>query len=216
MSEQRSNSVSGEQLRSYVERVERIREEKSDLSDDEKAVLAEAQAAGFDTKILKHVVKIREQKPSDLQEAQALTDLYLDALGMSRDLPLFRTVDLMSVDIAAKEQVIEALKKLVPAVGSITIEAGGAPIRMTRDKAGNVSTTEVKKAPKAPAEQEAPRRQTLEVPDTDADGAEALGRQAAKDDLPVIKNPFPFGDVRRARFDLGWRKQTGNDGMGPG
>lgn len=214
----RRNSISGEQLRSFVERVEHVRSDKKELSDDEKAIVAEAQAAGFDPSILRHVIKIREKKPSDLQEAQALTDLYLDALGMTRELPLFRTVDLMSVDVSAKEQVIEALKKFVPAVGSITIEAGGVPVRLTRDKAGNVSATDVVNKPdsRVSAASSAPKRQTLDVPDVSADQAEALGRQAAKDDLPVIKNPFPYGDARRPRWDSGWRKETGNDGMGPG
>jgi MoxR-like ATPase len=52
-----------------------------------------------------------------------------------------------------------------------------------------------------------------EVP-IDIESAEALGRQAARDGKPVIDNPFPFGDARRARFDEGWRKQGESDGMG--
>lgn len=52
-----------------------------------------------------------------------------------------------------------------------------------------------------------------EVEATDAD-AGLLGRQAARDGKPVIDNPFPFGDPRRARFDEGWRSESGSDGMG--
>lgn len=54
-----------------------------------------------------------------------------------------------------------------------------------------------------------------DVPDVDPDGAEALGRQAFKDNEPIIANPFPFGDGRRGRWDSGWRKESGTDGMGP-
>lgn len=213
----RRNSVSAEHLRRFVERVEKVRADKKELAEDEKLILQEAKSSGYDTNILKHCVKLRTKKPSDLQEAQALTDLYMDALGMSRELPLFRSVDLVAVDVTAKEQVIDALKKFVPSNGSITVEAGGVPVRLTRDKDGNVTATDVVHQPKTPGNEQAasPKRQTLDVPDVDADAAEALGRQAAKDDLPIIKNPFPFGDARRPRWDLGWRKEAGSDGMGP-
>jgi hypothetical protein len=48
----------------------------------------------------------------------------------------------------------------------------------------------------------------------DVGDAAELGRQAAIAGKPVIENPFPFGDPRRARFDEGWRKEAENDGMG--
>ncbi|MBN9435071.1 MAG: hypothetical protein J0I45_21775 [Bosea sp.] len=52
------------------------------------------------------------------------------------------------------------------------------------------------------------------MPDVDLAGAEVLGAEAGKANKPVITNPFPFGDPRRAGWDLGWRKATGSDGMG--
>lgn len=213
------NTVSGEQLRAYVERVERIRDEKKSLGDDEKAIMAEAKSAGFVPKIISHCIKIRAAKPSDVQEAEALRDMYLSALGMLPEPPLFRSIGLMSIDIAAKEQVVEALKKFVPENGSIVIEAGGTPIRLTRDKEGNVSQSDVvdiQAADRSATSPGKPAAKGAPPPDVDADGAEALGRQAAKDDLAIIKNPFPFGDSRRPRWDLGWRKESGGDGMGPG
>jgi uncharacterized protein (UPF0335 family) len=213
----RRNSIAAEQLRGYVERVEHVRAQKKDLAEDEKLILQEAKSGGFDTNILKHCVKIRSKKPSDVADAQAMTDLYLDALGMSRELPLFRTVDFMAVDVTAKEQVVEALKKFVPANGSIMIEAGGVPVRLTRDKDGNVSATDVVvKAASGPySTTPSPARPKAGVPEATLDQAEEMGREAARDDTPIIKNPFPFGDVRRPRWDLGWRKEAGNDGMGP-
>lgn len=213
-----SNTVSGEQLRQFVERYERLQQEKKDIAEEQKLVLQEAKSSGFDTKIMRHCVKVRSMKPADYQEAQALADMYLSALGMNVDPPLFRAANLMSVDTAAKESVIEALKKFVPDNGSIVIEAGGVPVRLTRDKDGNVSATDVVNKPtsatSAPTAAPSPR-QRAPAPDVDADGAENLGKQAAKDNMPIIKNPFPFGDGRRARWDAGWREGAGNDGMGP-
>lgn len=210
------NTISGEQLRSFVERYEHLQDEKKQISEDQKLVLAEAASTGFDTKIIRHCVKVRAMKPSDYQEAQALADMYLSALGMNIEPPLFHAANLINVDIAAKESVVDALKRFVPENGSIEITAGGAPIRLTRDKDGNVSVTDVVNKPASAAAQSpaAPGRQKEPAPDVDAGGAEELGRQAAKDDIPIIKNPFPFGDGRRARWDAGWRDGAGNDGMG--
>ena len=211
------NTVSGEQLRSYVERVERIREIKKQATDDEKLVMAEAKSTGFIPKIIAYCVKVRAMKPSDYQEDVALSDMYLSELGMLPEPPLFRAVGLIAVDITAKDQVIQAMKAFVPANGSIIVEAGGVPVRLTRNASGTVEATDVapKPAPAAKPEGYVSTKEKPPVPDVDLDGAESLGRQAVKDDVPIIRNPFPFGDNRRAAWDLGWRRQAGGDGMGP-
>jgi len=212
------NSVSGEQIRSYVERYERLEVEKKEISEDQKLVMVEAKAAGFDTKILRHCIKVRTRKPADYHEAQALADMYLSALGMVTEPPLFRAANRIGVDIAARESVIEALKNFVPENGSIVIEAGGAPVRLTRDKDGAVTSQEVVERP-APTSGVAAsgrrNRATQDVPNVSPDEAESLGAQAARDNVPIIKNPFPFGDDRRRRWDKGWRVGSGNGGFGP-
>ena len=71
-----------DRLRSFVERVERLEEEKKALSDDIKEVYAEAKGEGFDTKILRQVVGLRKLDKADFQEREAMLDLYLSALGM--------------------------------------------------------------------------------------------------------------------------------------
>lgn len=216
--EARKNSVSAEQIRSYVERYERLDVEKKELVDDQKALLAEAKANGFDTKILRHCVKIRSMKPADYQEAQALADMYLSALGMVIEPPLFRAANRISVDIAAKESVIEALKNFVPENGSIVIEAGGVPVRLTRDKDGKVSAQDVIEQPKPSAPFKSgglAQRVRQEAPTATPDEAEAMGESAAKDNIPIIKNPFPFGDDRRPLWDRGWTRGSGNSGFGP-
>jgi uncharacterized protein (UPF0335 family) len=76
-------SFAKDQLKSIVERIERLEEEKQALADDIKEVYAEAKANGFDTKILRTVVRIRKQDSNERQEQEALLDLYLHALGMA-------------------------------------------------------------------------------------------------------------------------------------
>lgn len=71
-----------EHLRSFVERVERLEEEKSALTADIREVYSEAKGQGFDTKILRQVVRLRKIDRADRQEQEAILDLYLSALGM--------------------------------------------------------------------------------------------------------------------------------------
>lgn len=211
------NSLSGELLRGFVERVENIEGQRKSLADDIGVVMAEAKKEGLVPNAIRHVIKLRKMKPSLRQEAETLIDSYLHSLGMATDTPLFRQVGLMNVDITARDQVIETMKKFVPANGSITVEAGGAPVRLTRDAEGNVTVTEVVEKPLGDAKPEAGKSRRgapkPDVPDVDGDGAETLGRKAFKDDVPIINNPFPFGDARRARWDKGWRDEGGGDGM---
>jgi uncharacterized protein (UPF0335 family) len=78
-----TNGVAGDRLKSLIERIERLTEEKKAISEDIKEVFSEAKSAGFDTKIIKKVIKIREMDKNDLDEEQALLETYLSALGMS-------------------------------------------------------------------------------------------------------------------------------------
>ena len=71
-----------DQLKSIVERIERLEEEKQALSDDIKEVYAEAKANGFDTRTLRTVVRLRKQDSNERQEQEALLELYMHALGM--------------------------------------------------------------------------------------------------------------------------------------
>ena len=77
--------VAREQLRSIVERIERLEEEKKAIADDIRDVYGEARANGFDTKVLRQVVRLRKQDLSERQEQEAIRDLYLHALGMLPD-----------------------------------------------------------------------------------------------------------------------------------
>ena len=75
--------VAGERLRSFVERIERLEEEKKALQDDIKEVYAEAKGSGFDVKILRQVIRLRKQDREERQEMEELLEIYLAALGMN-------------------------------------------------------------------------------------------------------------------------------------
>jgi uncharacterized protein (UPF0335 family) len=74
--------IAGEQLRSFIERIERLEEEKRALADDIKDVYAEAKGSGFDTKIMRQIIRIRRMDKDDVDEQETLLDLYKRALGM--------------------------------------------------------------------------------------------------------------------------------------
>jgi uncharacterized protein (UPF0335 family) len=75
--------VAGERLRSFIQRIERLEEEKKTISDDIREVFAEAKSTGFDPKIMRQVLRLRKMETSDRQEMEALLETYLAALGMA-------------------------------------------------------------------------------------------------------------------------------------
>jgi uncharacterized protein (UPF0335 family) len=77
--------VAGDRLKSFIERIERLEEEKRALAEDIKEVFAEAKGTGFDTKIMRQIIKIRKMDKDDLDEQETLLDVYKRALGMIPD-----------------------------------------------------------------------------------------------------------------------------------
>ena len=77
-----TNSVAGEELKAFIERIERLEEEKAALAGDLRDVYSEAKANGFDTKIMRKIVSLRRKDHAERQEEEAIMELYLDALGM--------------------------------------------------------------------------------------------------------------------------------------
>ena len=75
-------AFAADQLRSFIERVERLEEEKAALTEDLREVYSEAKGSGFDTKIMRQVVRLRKLDRADFQEQEAVLDLYMSALGM--------------------------------------------------------------------------------------------------------------------------------------
>ena len=75
------NSTAQGQLKSLIERIERLEEDKTAVQTDLKEVYAEAKGNGFDTKIIRKVIRLRKQDKAKVQEEDALVDLYLSAIG---------------------------------------------------------------------------------------------------------------------------------------
>lgn len=82
-----SGGVNGTALKQYIERAERLEEDRRAVQEDIKDVFAEAKANGFDVKIMRKVIAIRKRERSSVEEEVTLTDLYMAALG---DMPLFK------------------------------------------------------------------------------------------------------------------------------
>src|SRR5690348_12396564 len=78
-----TDSVAQDQIRAFIERIERMEEEKKAIADDIKEIYAEAKGNGFDTKVLRQIVRIRKQDHAERMEQEALLELYMTALGMS-------------------------------------------------------------------------------------------------------------------------------------
>lgn len=74
--------IAVDRLRSIIERVERLEEERRALSADIKDIFTEAKSAGFDAKVIKQIISIRKKEPAEVEEQETLLDLYRRALGM--------------------------------------------------------------------------------------------------------------------------------------
>ena len=74
--------ITAGELRQFVERVERIRVEKSDLAEQEKEVFAEAKARGYDTKVMRKLIAERKRDKDDVSEEEAILQMYREVLGM--------------------------------------------------------------------------------------------------------------------------------------
>ena len=77
-----AGGIAGDHLKSFIERIERLEEEKKALADDIRDVYSEAKGTGFDVKVIRQIIKIRKMDKDELDEQEALLDTYLLALGM--------------------------------------------------------------------------------------------------------------------------------------
>ncbi|GAN55122.1 DUF2312 domain-containing protein [Tanticharoenia sakaeratensis] len=77
-----TGGIAADRLRSIIERVERLEEERKALGGDIKDIFAEAKSAGFDVKVIRQIIRLRRQEPAEVQEQETLLDIYRRALGM--------------------------------------------------------------------------------------------------------------------------------------
>ena len=78
----KTGGIAADRLRSIVERIERLEEERKALGGDIRDIYAEAKSAGFDVKVLRQLIRVRRQEPGDIEEQETLLDVYRRALGM--------------------------------------------------------------------------------------------------------------------------------------
>jgi len=77
-----SYRVTADELRQFIERIERLEAEKKDIADAQKEVMAEAKGRGYDTKVLRKVIALRKRDANDIAEEEAVLEMYKEALGM--------------------------------------------------------------------------------------------------------------------------------------
>lgn len=77
-----SGGIAADHLKSFIERIERLEEEKAAIANDVKEVYAEAKGTGFDTKIMRQIIRLRKMEPGDRAEQEELLDIYMRAVGM--------------------------------------------------------------------------------------------------------------------------------------
>ena len=79
---EQSYRVTADELRQFIERFERLESEKRDIAEQQKEVMAEAKARGYDTKVMRKVIALRKRDKDDIAEEEAVLDMYKEALGM--------------------------------------------------------------------------------------------------------------------------------------
>jgi uncharacterized protein (UPF0335 family) len=78
----KTGGIAADRLRSLVDRIERLEEERKALGSDIRDIYSEAKSAGFDVKVLRQLIRLRKQEPADVEEQETLLDVYRRALGM--------------------------------------------------------------------------------------------------------------------------------------
>ncbi|HHI70071.1 MAG TPA: DUF2312 domain-containing protein [Rhodobacteraceae bacterium] len=78
-----SYRVTADELRQFIERIERLDAEKKDIAEAQKEVMAEAKGRGYDTKVMRKLIALRKRDAQDIAEEEAVLDMYKEALGMS-------------------------------------------------------------------------------------------------------------------------------------
>ena len=79
-----AGGIAADRLRSLIERVERLEEERKALVGDIKDIFSESKSAGFDVKVMKQIIRIRKMEPAEVEEQETILDIYKKALGMAR------------------------------------------------------------------------------------------------------------------------------------
>lgn len=142
MTDQLNRTDAREELKSYIERIERLVEEIVALKDDQRVLFAEAKAKGYDTKAMRRIIKRRQKDPNEVAEAESIDGVYMHALGMQAESPLHVQVSRLIRDGMSRDEVIEAFQMLVPRNGEVIASVGGTPMRLWRTEDGKACAEE--------------------------------------------------------------------------
>jgi len=192
-------SEAREELKSFIERIERLAEQRKELGDEQRALFAEAKAKGFDPKAMRRIIKRRQKDANELAEDEAIDDTYAHAIGMAADSPLHVQVAKLANDGLGRDQLIETLQLLIPVNGEIIASVGGEPMRLWRTE-DNRTFAEPYVAPKAKSAEKTgralkPTATVLTMVPKDhvkaaADAAEQRSREKRGEDEP-LPSPAP-------------------------
>jgi len=223
-------AIASEQLRLFVERVERLTEEKKNIADDIRDVFLEAKSQGFDTKTIKEIIKLRAMDPHERREREALLDTYKAALGMLDGTPLGRWAlerldkDEADAEIASPEIDLDDAIAYVVSSQNASVSALQRHFKIAYNPAARL-IEQMEAVGIVSAPDSAGRRTVLRQPDGSeapveppapeptVDDARHMGADAAAAGAPVTSNPFPARDPRRAAWDEAWCAALGSDGM---
>lgn len=195
--------VAGERLKSFIERLERLEEEKKALGEDIKEVFAEAKGTGFDTKIMRIILRMRKMDKDDLEEEETLVEVYMQALGM---LPLFEGQE--HAEIVLKPEVKPAPKKAKgevieeePLPDAVPTEADKAAAKGAARPIGEIASQVVETVKEMVEQNDAEKLAQGDGATLDAASAGAApedqmqakleGEKAGRKGLPKTANPHP-------------------------
>lgn len=178
-----SDGVAAERLKGFVERLEKLGEEKQEIADQISDVKKEAKGEGFDLKVLNAILRERKMHAAERQEFQALLDIYRAALGMLDGTPL---------GDFARHRLMGETKPAKPTNGHAD---------------GDDAQTDVEDFATPTAEAEPAK------PNVDLPAARKAGEKAAKKGQSIVDNPHAYGDPHRAAWDEGYCSAVGHDGM---
>jgi uncharacterized protein (UPF0335 family) len=181
-------------LEAFILRVETINEDIAARGEDRKQVFAEAKAAGYCTKTMRRIIVRRALTDEERDERDALDDLYSGALGMLGDTPLGEAA-VRRLEKERREKAERARKIREAREADEHGEAG----------AGEAEDTEQREL----FNEERPDP----YPGVTVDAARTMGAAHFNEGKPIIANPFPARDPRRAAFDEGWCQAADSDGM---
>lgn len=191
------DSVAQDQIKAFVERVERLDEELKAINDDKKEIFAEARGNGFDVPALKQVIKLRRQDANERMEREAIVELYMAALGM------IAAPDFDEPRVQVQARVREATQSATPEhdaeTGKIT-----EPQEAQAPAQAQPETDSLGAAISLPGAEGATDRDTIQ-PETVASSAEPArasvgGNEEAQADLPATHEEFPPCPMKRTPY----------------